>query len=76
MPKPLADLPADDPAQGPLDSRWTESKLYQAGYSLDWERQCRDCHEDIRAYRRAARSHTERDRILVLDAYTLTPHQC
>lgn len=76
MGKPLDALPPDSPDQPPLDNRWTESKLYQAGYTLDWERTCRDCHEEIRAYRRPARSHKERDRILVLNAYTLDPHQC
>lgn len=73
--KPLDQLPPDPPDQR-LDNRWTESKLYQAGYILDWEKRCRDCQEEIRAYRRPAKDHKERDRILVLNAYTLDPHSC
>ena len=62
----IADLPTD-----PVDDRWTLTKLYKAGYELEWERPCRTCGDQIEAYR-----HHDGKRLLVLDATVLTPHSC
>ena len=68
--KSLSDI---DPGTNPTDDRWTLTKLAQHNYELWLERRCRDCHEDIRIYRKTIgyRTYT-----LVVDDATLEEHRC
>lgn len=68
MPKKIDDLDLDPER---IDDRWTEAKLYRAGYTLDFERVCRTCGEEIRVYR-----HGKTGRLLILDGPTLDVHRC
>jgi hypothetical protein len=66
--KPLDAIDAGDDR---LDDRWTLTKLYKAGYELEWERTCRTCGDAIEAYKNLTTGRT-----LILDATVLTPHHC
>jgi len=67
----MAKLRVEDLPTGPVDDRWTLTKLRAAGYDLEWERACRSCGDLIEAYR-----HEGTQRLLILDATVLTPHSC
>lgn len=67
--KPL-DTFDDDPTQR-LDDRWTSTKLYRAGYDLEFERTCRTCGDQIEVWRNLTRG-----RMLVLNAVVLDSHRC
>jgi hypothetical protein len=66
--KPLDDIDADS---GRLDDRWTATKLYKAGYELEFERTCRTCGDEIEAYKNLTTG-----KWLFLDATVLSPHRC
>ncbi len=66
----LEDLDPDHLAAS-TDDRWTLHKLMQAGYQLEWERDCRTCGDEIECYR-----NDRTQRLLILNAVVLTPHHC
>jgi hypothetical protein len=68
MPKKLS---ATDLSTAPIDDRWTLDKLRRAGYSMEWDRPCRTCGDQIEAYR-----HEKTQRLLILDEAVLSVHSC
>lgn len=57
------------------DDRWTLDKLRRAGYSEEWERDCRTCGDEITMYRRMDGKGGVGEWLL-LDSVVLTPHRC